>query len=276
MAVTPDYFRALGTPVLEGRAFAETDGAGAPEVVLVNRSLARRLFPAGSAVGRQMRLVNPDQGSGWRTIVGVVGDVRYSGLVEPDQPTIYTPFPQTPFVWSYVMVRTAGPPGELARGVREAVRAVDPTLDAAGVRPMADLMAESVGRPRFQVALLGVFALLAISLAAVGIYGVVSYSVAQRTQEIGIRMALGAGRDDVVRMVTGEGLRLALTGVAVGLVGAAAATRVLGTLLFEVRPTDPPTFAAAAAFLVLVTVGASALPALRASRLRPTEALRTP
>jgi putative ABC transport system permease protein len=227
-------------------------------------------------VGRQIRLVNQDYGDGWRTIVGVVGDIRYSGLVDPDQPTLYTPFQQTPFFWSYYMVRTSGPPLQAARGVREAVRAVDPTLDAAGVRPMTDVVAESVGRPRFQVALLGVFAALAITLAAVGIYGVVSYSVAQRTQEIGIRMALGAGRSHVVRMVTGEGLRLALGGVALGLVGAAAATRVLETLLFEVRPTDPPTFAGAAVFLAAVTVLASAIPALRASRLRPTEALRTP
>jgi predicted permease len=275
VATTPDAFRALGTRVVEGRAFEETDRPGAPEVVMVNRTLARRLFGEESAVGHRLRLVNPEQGDGWRTIVGVAADVRFSGLDDPDQPTIFTPFSQTPFLWSYGMVRTAGPPLQAARGVREAVRAVDPTLDAAAVRPMADVVAESVGGPRFQVELLGTFALLALCLAAVGIYGVVSYSVAQRTQEIGIRMALGARNRDVVGLVTGEGLRLAVAGVVVGLLSAAAASRVLATLLFEVRPLDGPTFLGAGAFLVLVTLAASAIPALRASRLRPTEALRT-
>jgi putative ABC transport system permease protein len=274
VAATPQAFPALGAPVVEGRAFEESDAAGAPEVVLVNRSLARRLYGTESALGRRLRLVNPEQGTGWRTIVGVVADVRFSGLDDPDQPTVFTPFAQTPFPWSYVMVRTAGAPEAAARGVREAVKAVDPTLDAAGVRSMADVVTEATGGPRFQAELLGTFALLALCLAAVGIYGVVSYSVVQRTQEIGIRMALGAGRGDVLRLVTGEGLRLSVVGVALGIVGAAAATRVLRSLLFEVRPTDVPTFAGAAVFLVALAVLASAVPAWRAARLRPTTALR--
>jgi putative ABC transport system permease protein len=275
VAATPDAFRALGTRVLDGRAFSDADVPGAPEVVLLNRTLARRLFGDERAVGRRLRLVNPEQGDGWRTVVGVVADIRFSGLRDPDQPTIFTPFGQTPFPWSYVMVRTEGPPLGAAGGVREAVRAVDPTLDAAAVRPMTEVVAESVGGPRFQAALLATFAALALALAAIGIYGVVSYSVSQRTQEIGIRMALGAERRDVLRLVTAEGLRLAAAGVAVGLLGAAAASRVLATLLFEVDPTDGPTFAGAAAFLVLVALLASAVPAVRASRLHPTDALRS-
>ena len=274
IAVTPDYFRALGARVREGRAFADTDGAGAPEVVLLNRSLARRLYGGGTAVGRRIRLVNPEQGGGWRTVVGVVDDVRYSGLDDPGEAALYTPFAQTPFLWTYVMVRTAVPPMTVAGAVREAVRAVDPGVEAAGVRPMTEVVADTVAQPRFNVLLLSAFATLALVLAAVGIYGVVSYSVAQRTREIGIRMALGATPGHVLRLVTGEGLRLALAGVLVGLAGAAAATRVLTTLLFEVRPTDLVTHVGAAALLVLVAAAASALPALRATRVAPVSALR--
>jgi putative ABC transport system permease protein len=267
LAVTPDYFRALGTPLREGRAFTDADAAGAPEVVILNRALARRLYGDQGAVGRRIRLVNPEQGDGWRTVVGVVGDVRYSGLDDPGEAAIYTPFAQTPFLWTYVMVRTAGPPLAVARGVREAVASVDPTLEAAAVKPMTDVVAETVAQPRFNVTLLSV-------LAAVGIYGVISYSVAQRTKEIGIRMALGASRRDVLRLVTGEGLRLAVAGVVAGLAGAAATARVLATLLFEVQPTDAGTYAAASAFLVLVALAASLVPAWRATRVAPVSALR--
>jgi putative ABC transport system permease protein len=172
------------------------------------------------------------------------------------------------------MVRTAGPPLSVARGVREAVASVDPTLEAAAVKPMTDVVAETVAQPRFNVTLLSAFAGLALVLAAVGIYGVISYSVAQRTKEIGIRMALGASRRDVLRLVTGEGLRLAVAGVVAGLAGAAATARVLATLLFEVQPTDAGTYAAASAFLVLVALAASLVPAWRATRVAPVSALR--
>ena len=274
IATTPGYFRALGARVHQGRAFEERDGAGAPKVVLINRSLARRLYGSASALGRQIRLVNPEQRDSWRTVVGVVDDVRYSGLDDPGEAAIYTPFAQTPFLWTYVMVRTAGPPMALAGAVREVVRAVDPGLDAAAVKPMADVVAETVTQPRFNVLLLSGFAALALVLAAVGIYGVVSYSVVQRTREIGIRMALGATRADVLRLVTGEGLRLAAVGVVAGLVAAAAAARVLTTLLFEVRPTDAFTYLYAAALLVLVAAIASLVPAWRATRVAPVSALR--
>jgi predicted permease len=273
IAVTPGYFRALGARVHEGRAVTEGDAAGTPEVVLLSRSLARRLYGKGGAVGRRVRLVNPEQGDAWRTVVGVVDDVRYSGLDDPGEAAIYTPFAQTPFLWSYVMVRTSGPPGALAGVVRETVKAVDPSLDAGSVKPMTELVSERVARPRFNALLLSAFATLALALAAVGIYGVVSYSVVQRTREIGIRLALGATRPQVLRLVAGEGLRLAALGVTAGLLGAAAASRALATLLFEVQATDVSTYAAAAAFLVLVAVGASLAPALRATRLAPVSAL---
>jgi predicted permease len=274
LAVTPDYFRALGTRVREGRAFADIDGAGAPEVVILNRALARRLYGDAGAVGRRLKLIDPDQGDGWRTVVGVVDDVRYSGLDDPSESAIYTPFAQTPFLWTYVMVRTQGPPMALAGAIRAAVSAVDPSLEAAAVKPMTDVMAATVAQPRFNVVLLSALAGLALVLAAVGIYGVISYSVVQRTKEIGIRMALGADRRDVVLMVTGESLRLAAMGVGAGLLGAAAGARVLTTLLFEVQPTDAATYASAAGFLVLVALAASAVPAWRATRVAPVSALR--
>ena len=260
--------------MVEGRPFGDADAAGAAEVVILGRSLARRLFGTAPAVGRRIRLVNPDYGSGWRTVVGVAGDVLYAGLaVEPGN-AIYTPFAQTPFLWVYGVVRTSGSPEALGRAVRQAVASVDPSLEVAALRPMEQLLAESVAQPRWNVVLLSAFAGLALALAAVGVYGVISYSVSQRVREIGIRMALGASRGEVVRLVTGEGLRLAAIGIAVGLLGAAVASRVLGSLLFEVRPLDLPTFTGAAAFLALVALGASAVPAARASRISPSNALR--
>jgi putative ABC transport system permease protein len=274
LAVTPDYFRALGARVREGRAFTDADGAGAPEVLVLNRSLARRLYGETSAVGRRVKLVNPEQGDGWRTVVGVVDDVRYSGLDDPGEAALYTPFAQTPFLWTYVMVRTSVPPMSLAGAIRQAVAAVDPTLEPAAIKPMSDVIAGTVTQPRFNVVLLSALATLALALAAVGIYGVISYSVAQRTREIGIRMALGADRADVLRLVTGEGLRLAAVGVIAGLLGAAAAARVLATMLFEVTATDAATYAAAAAFLLLVALAASAVPAWQATRVAPVSALR--
>jgi putative ABC transport system permease protein len=274
LAVTPDYFRALGTRVREGRAFTDGDGAGAPEVIVLNHSLARRLYGDRGAVGRRLKLVNPDQGDGWRTVVGVVDDVRYSGLDDPGEAALYTPFAQTPFPWTYVMVRTQGPPMALATAIRQTVTAVDPSLEAAALKPMADVVAETVSQPRFNVLLLSALAGLALVLAAVGIYGVISYSVVQRTKEIGIRMALGADRGDLVRLVTGESLRLAGVGVVAGLLGAAASARVLASLLFEVQPTDAMTYASAAGFLVLVALAASAVPAWRATRVAPVSALR--
>jgi putative ABC transport system permease protein len=174
----------------------------------------------------------------------------------------------------YTMVRTAGPPEALSRAVREVVASVDPGLDAAALRPMEQVLAESVAQPRFNVILVSAFAGLALVLAALGVYGVISYSVAQRVREIGIRLALGATRVEVVRLVAGEGLRLAAAGIAAGLLGAAAATRLLGALLFEVRPLDLPTFLGAGAALAAIALLASAFPAARASRVDPSAALR--
>ena len=274
IAATPGYFDALRTPVLRGRAFHANEGTGAPPVVVVNRILADRLFPNQDPVGRRLRLVNPEQSSEWRTIVGVVGDIQYSGLAEDLQPTIYTPFAQTPFLWLYAMVRASGDPTPLLASLRSIVPDVNPTLTAANIRLVEDVIASSAAEPRFNMLLVSGFAVLALLLAAVGISGVIAYSVAQRTHEIGVRMALGAATRDVIALVLRDGLVMAVTGVGVGLAGAAAVTRLLQTMLFGVGVRDPVTFAAGAMLLLMVALLACYLPARRALRVDPMTALR--
>ncbi len=274
LAVSPDYFRALGTAVREGRVFNDADRDGGPPVVIVSRGLARKIFPSGGAVGSSLKLVNPDWPGQWRTIVGVVDDVRYSGLDDPGRAAIYTPFEQTPFPWSYVLLRTSVPPEGLADSVRSRVHAVAPGLVAANIRPMERIVSSSVARPRFQALLLSGFALLALLLSSIGISGVISQEVARRTGEIGIRVALGARSSDVLRMIAGHGFRLVLLGLAAGVIAALGATRVLGTLLFEVGATDPLTFLSIGAVLAAVGLLASLLPARKALRVDPMVALR--
>jgi predicted permease len=274
IAVTPDYFRAIGTPLVQGRTFDTQDGAQAPPVVIVNRTLARRLFPEADPIGRRIRLVNPEQSREWRTIVGVVGDVRYQGLDDPGEAAIYTPFAQTPFMWLYVMVRGQGDPRTLINEIRDAVRLSSPGLTPAGVQTMDELVANAVSQPRLNMLLLAGVATLALLLATIGLYGVISYAVTQRTREIGVRVALGAAPRDVMRLVVGQGLRLAAAGIAVGVGGALATVQLLETLLYETSTTDPATYAAIVTLLVGVAVLASYVPARRATRVDPVAALR--
>jgi putative ABC transport system permease protein len=206
--------------------------------------------------------------------VGVVGDVKYQGLDDTAQQEIYTPFPQTPFLWSYVMVRTSTDPSAFMSSVRRKVSSADPNINAVNIQPMRQLVSQSVASPRFNTILLSAFAGLALVLAAVGLYGVMSYLVTQRTREIGIRMALGARPGDVFKSVVGNALILALIGVGVGLGVAVAVTRVMSTLLFGVSATDPMTFAVIAVLLTGVAVGASFVPARRATTIDPMVALR--
>ncbi len=274
IATDPLYFRTLGTPLLDGRAFDERDAEGAPGVAILNRSLARRLFRGERAVGRRVRLRDATQSAEWRTIVGVVGDVRYQGLDDPGQAALYTPFAQTPSLWTAVFVRTTSEPMAVVRSVKAAVATAGAGLTAMRPRPMTELVAESIARPRFNALLLSCFAILALVVATVGIYGLIAYSVAQRTHEIGVRIALGAARRDVLGLVVGQGLRLTAVGIALGVVGALALTRLMQSLLFEVSPQDPLTFVAGAAFLLVVGLLASYLPARRAARVDPAVALR--
>ena len=274
VAATPDFFRAVRTPVLRGRAFERTDSAGAAPVVVINRALADDIFPGVDPVGRRLRILNPEYPNDWRTIVGVVGDVRYRGLDDDVQPTVYTSFEQTPFLWLYVMVRNSGDATALARSIRGVVREVDPAMSAASVRQLTDVLWSSVEEPRVSMLLLSGFAALALILAAVGIYGVIGYSVSQRTQEIGVRMAIGADRRSVMVMVIREGLLMALAGVAIGVGLALAAADRMSDLLVDVTAHDPLAFAAAATLLVGVAVAASYIPARRATRVDPLTALR--
>ncbi len=274
IAVTPGYFKALQTPVLQGRPLEHQDAAGRIPVALINQTLANQLFPAGDAVGRRLRIVNPEQSSDWRTIVGVVGDVNYDGLNDPIRPVLYTPFAQTPFFWLYVMVRTPGGVDSMTQVLRTAVRDVSPALTAANIQPMTALLAGSVAEPRFHMLLVSAFAAVALLLSALGIYGVIAYSVAQRTHEIGVRMALGAERNDVLRLVVAEGLAVGGAGVILGLAAAAVLTRVMAGLLFGVAPRDPLTFFAGGSLLLVVAVAATYIPARRATRVEPVAALR--
>jgi putative ABC transport system permease protein len=274
IAVTSDYFRALGAPIVEGRSIDRRDAKDAAKVVMINRTLARRLFGSETAVGSHVRLLNPGESPEWREVVGVVADVRFSGLDDPAEAAIYTPFAQTPFPFSFPVVRTRTDPRAAAEPIRRVLADVDPRLASARIAPMSDLVTGSVAERRFSMLLLSGFALLALALAAVGTYGVIAYDVALRTREIGVRLALGAPPSRVVAGVVRQGIGLVGLGAALGLCGAWAATRVLGDLLYELSPNDPATFAVGAALLAVVATAASYVPARRAARVDPVVALR--
>jgi len=261
--------------VLQGRAIDTNDREGRQPVAVVNRALASQLFPSGDAVGHRLRIVNPDQSPEWRTIVGVVGDVKYRGLDEDTPPTVYTPFAQTPFMWLYVMVRSPARFDAIASTLRSSVPAADPSLTPGNIRLMTDVIAEGISGPRFNMLLVTAFAVLALLLSSIGIYGVIAYSVAQRNQEIGVRMALGAGRREIVRLVLREGIVIAIGGIAVGLAGSFALAHVMNGLLVGISVHDPLTFAGGAIILLVVAFSASYAPALRASRVDPMRALST-
>ena len=271
-SVTPAYFGAMGIPLLAGRALADSDTAQSPPVIVVNQTLARRFWPGGSAVGGRIAI---DQLAGRvAEIVGVVGDVKPDRIDGEEWPTIYNPYPQAPAAAMTLAVRTAGPPLGLASAVTREVHRLDPEQPVADVRPMEEVVNLAVAGARFNTVLLVSFAGVAFLLAAVGIYGVISYDVSQRTNEIGIRMALGAQPEDVRRLILGQGARLAVYGIVAGLLGAGVLTRWMRTMLFGVNPTDAWTYTAVSILLAVVALGASFVPSRRAMALDPVIALR--
>ena len=275
IAATPGYFAALGASVIAGREFTDDDRRVGAPVVAVNHVLARRLFGTSDPIGRRIRLVDPSQSGEWRTVVGVVSGIRYRDLAEPAVEAVYTPFAQTPFMWSYMMLRATGEPRGLVRSIAAAVDETRPGLVASGFTSMDELLAHSSGQARRNFLLIGSFAVLGLALTLSGIYGVVGYTVVQRTREIGVRVALGATARQVMRLIVGQALALGLIGVAAGLVAAALLTRLMRDLLFEISPTDPVTFVVVGALLVVATIAASAIPARRATRIDPVTALRS-
>ncbi len=271
-AVGPQFFSTLGIPLLKGRAITESDTEGAPRVVIVNQTAARRLWPGEDPIGKRLRL--GDRSDPWSEVVGVVGDVKHNGLDAEFAADAYTPFLQVPWPYMAVILKTRADPETLVAAVRREALALDPDQPVFGLRPMAQVLAETVAPRRATMTLTGLFAALALLLAAVGLYGVMAYLVTQRTHEIGIRMALGAQPADIFRLVVGQGLTLIVAGVGVGLAASLAATRVLARLLFGVTPTDPATFVAVTALLAAVALAACYLPARRATRVDPMVALR--
>jgi len=260
-----------------GRVFGGEDGEASSPVAIVNETLARSVWPNASPIGQQIRFAPK---APWITIVGIARDVRSMGLAEPAPAELFLLHEQLPKIVGeteramYAVLRTDKDPLSLAAPARRVVRELDPLLAIIGIRSMPQMMDLSVARPRFTMLLLSVFAVVAFTLAAIGVYGIMSYAVKRRTREIGIRMALGARPNDVLSLVVGQGMRLALVGVVLGILGALLATRLLTRLLYGVSPTDPATFTSIAILIAGVAFVASWLPARRAVRTDPTLALR--
>ncbi|HET9180433.1 MAG TPA: ABC transporter permease [Terriglobia bacterium] len=275
--VSPGYFRVMGIPLLRGREFTEEDTATAPGVVIVSESVARTLWPGKDPIGKRISMEDEPGPKDWLTVVGIVGDIKQQGLAKKSEPAIYQPYSQAanPFFLSHMtfVVRTALPPESVAGSLRAVLRNVDKNQPVS-IASMNSVIAVTTAEPRFQTRLLTTFALMALVLTIVGIYGVLAYSVAQRTHEIGIRVALGAQKRDVLGMVIGQGLKLALIGVAIGVAGALALTRFLASLLYGVKPTDPLTFVAVSLTLIAVALVACYIPARRAAKVDPMVALR--
>jgi putative ABC transport system permease protein len=280
---SPQYFQAMGIPLIEGRLFQPFDPERRSDEVIVSQALAQRFWPGRSALGKRVA-EGLGKGNAWHTVVGVVGNVRDDGLDNKPTESIYYPMLRTldtddtdvegtPSSF-YLIVRGRVDPTALAAPVRGAIRSLDPNLPVARLRPMTEIVESSMARTSFTMLLLAIAATVALLLGSVGIYGVIAYIVSQRTREIGVRMALGAKRQDVEKMVLRQGLTLAITGVALGLASSLVLTRLMRALLFEVSPLDPATFTSVPLLLALVALLASWLPARKAASIDPLEAIR--
>ncbi|MCU1287094.1 MAG: hypothetical protein JWO13_3444 [Acidobacteriales bacterium] len=271
--MSPDYLKTMRIPLLQGRAFTDADSAEAPRVAIVDTNIVRAYFGAEDPIGKHLNL--RDKKPQPYTIVGIVQAVKHSSPLETEtKGQIYVPTAQMPIPFTYVTLRTAGEPMSLAEPLRKVVLELDPGLPVQKIRPMEEGLQEFVAQPRFNMLLLGIFAALALVLSAVGVYGVMAYSVTQRTHDIGVRVALGAQRSDVLQIIMKQALRLAAIGLGLGIFGALVATRALSSMLFGVKPADPSTFVGITLLLTAITILAGLVPAMRAMRIDPVTALR--
>jgi predicted permease len=275
---TPDYLDTIGIPLRRGRLFTDDDKAGTPRVVLITESAARQFFPNEDPIGKTIALGwgrGPGKPRAGGEVVGIVGDVKDAGLNEPNPPQIFLPYRQWPVGSMTMIVRTAVPPMNLTDAIRAEVYAVDSSLPVSNVSTLDAIVAKSISQQRFYMLLLTIFAGVALVLAAVGIFGVLSYAVSQRTREIGIRMALGAQGGTVIRLIVRQAMLLVAAGVAAGLTLGLLLSQTMAKMLFAIKPTDPPTYITVSLTLAAVSLFASWLPARRATRVDPIVALRS-
>jgi putative ABC transport system permease protein len=270
----PDYFKTLRIPLVEGREFAATDAAGALRVAVIDEMIAKRHWPGQSAVGKRIGPFGTPKGDAWTTVVGVAAHVHARGPRADSEALVYLPALQVAESSLYFVARTSGDASSLPGSVRAAVRAIDPSLPISRLAYLEDLNDQMMARDRFNALLLTIFAIVALGIAAVGLYGVMAYLVSQRTREIGIRLALGGRPGRVLRGVMAEGLVMTVAGLMLGLISALALSRLLQDLVYAIRPTDPLTYAAIAALLLAVALVASYVPARRAMRVDPVSVLR--
>jgi putative ABC transport system permease protein len=275
LVVSEDYFRALRIPLVRGRWFNRFDTPSSTPVTIISEAMAKEHFAGLDPIGRRLKNASdPRSANPWRIVVGIVADVKYAGLAERADPAFYVPLPQAPSRDEYLVVRTSGDPASVVSGIREALHSMDPDLPIADIRTLDERLWESTGPARFRAGVMALFGVMGLILAAIGMYSVIAYSVTQRRRELGVRMALGATKQNLLRMVVGETVRLASIGTAVGLVLALAAGRVIAALLFAVSPSDSFTFIGMTTVLMLVALASGLLPAWRAATTDPMVALR--
>ena len=272
--ITPGYFQTMSIPILKGRTFTEQDRENTPNVIVVNEALASRHWPNQDAIGKRLGFEEDPGKQVWREIVGVVGNVKHKALETEPVPEVYFPYQQLPGNFMNLVVHTTSDPVSMIPAIRNQVLSIDKDQPVSDIMTMEQRLAKSVASSRFVMMLLGSFSVLALGLAAVGIYGVMAYLVTERTQEIGVRMALGAQKRDVLKLVVSKGMALAIIGTAIGLVASVALTRLIRSLLFEVTPTDWLTFVIASTVLLTVALLACYVPARRATKVDPLTALR--
>jgi predicted permease len=268
-----NYFGAMGIPIRRGRGFDPSDGPAAPSVAVINETMARRIFPNQDPIGQHVR-TGPNPSGAWTTIVGVIGDVRHGGLEEVPQPEMYINYLQGPPVSPFIVVRTTGDPALLAETVRAEARRIDKDLPLYDLRTMATLRSEAVSTRRFILLIVGAFGALALGLAAIGVYGVMSLIVSERTREVGVRLALGAEPSQLLTMIVGQAARLAAIGVAIGLAVALPMAPLLDSQLYGITSFDPLTFLSVPVALLLIAALAAMVPARKAMRIDPLAALR--